>query len=402
MPRAARRKKKDVDEAPPPDDDEKEEEAPNNNVSHNDDDGSSSSSDAAAAAAEPPSKKKKKAAPATTKKKAVTPLSSIPRSEVTRRPRDAGVFKVLSVNVAGLRSTVDPAKGKVDAFTKVVADEDPDLLLLNEHKLQEKDVDDVCERLAELLPQYGHRHFCCSTAKKGYSGVAALAKADVAVTEETFEGNPFPDEGRFLRIDLGRLALVATYVPNSGQDLGRLDDRTQRWDRALEAYVKNQDAPVVVIGDLNVARRPCDIHNMYARPNFDEIRHATPSRNADDLDPQYVGLTSIKKQAGLTAKERASFAAFLEDAEITDTFAAFHPEALGCFSYYSQRAVQNRPNNKGLRLDYVLASNDLLLLEDDDPPKKKRQVPAILDSFILDKDPAFSDHVPVGCLLQLE
>ena len=333
------------------------------------------------------------------KKAKKTALTSIERSPTPRNNDVTDAFKILSLNVAGLRSTIDPAKGKADNFASVVQEEDPDILFLNEHKLKLDDVDAATERLKELLPAYEYVHFCCSTAKNGYSGVAALSKTELDVVETTFPGNEFAEEGRFLRVDVGNLqkvAVIAVYVPNSGQTLNRLEDRVKNngWDRSMEKYIKNLDVPALIIGDLNVAHRPEDIHNMYVRPNFETMRTTKLSRLATDFEDQYLGLTALKKQAGLTTKERASFTELLEEAKLIDTFVNFHPEATGCFTYFSQRAVQNRPSNKGLRLDYVLASNDLLLNNNSDSP-------ALLDSFILDSDPPISDHVPIGCLLRL-
>ena len=105
------------------------------------------------------------------------------------------------------------------------------------------------------------------------------------------------------------------------------------------------------------------------------------------MEDQYAGLSGPKKQAGLTSEERASFSQLLEDADLVDTFRAQHPQASGVFSYYSQRAVANRPANRGLRLDYVLASPALQLA----------------DSFVLSTDDAwpFADHSPVGAVFEI-
>ena len=106
------------------------------------------------------------------------------------------------------------------------------------------------------------------------------------------------------------------------------------------------------------------------------------------VEKQYVGLSGPAKQAGLTVEERQSFSQLLKDADLIDAFRAKHPEASGIFSYYSQRVVQNRPMNRGLRLDYVLASPSLKLA----------------DAFILSTDEAwpFADHSPVGAVFELD
>ena len=132
---------------------------------------------------------------------------------------------------------------------------------------------------------------------------------------------------------------------------------------------------------------PEDIHNMYARPNFD-AGEKTMRNGGVPLAEQYKGLSSVAKQAGLTVEERQSFSRLLEDTGLIDAFRAKHPSAMGVFSYYSQRVVANRGMNRGLRLDYVLASPSLKLA----------------DAFILSTDDAwpFADHSPVGAVFELD
>ena len=57
-----------------------------------------------------------------------------------------------------------------------------------------------------------------------------------------------------------------------------------------------------------------------------------------------------------TPKERASFSQLLAPPfSYADCFRTLHPEAEGCFSYWSTRSG-NQLLNRGLRLDYAVAS----------------------------------------------
>ena len=321
------------------------------------------------------------------------PAGPIPRSACPRTQVEGKKLALLSVNVAGLRALLDPAKdaARRDALQKLVDTEKPDVLCLNEHKLQETHVDAMKEELASLLPDYpvSLQHFTCSTAKKGYSGVAMLIrKGGVAEGGAVTAGYECDDdivktEGRLLTLKAPELpTVVATYVPNSGQKLDRLQYRCETWDRGLASYVKGL-GNTIVIGDLNCCHLPEDIHNMYTRPNFDQMRSGEVP-----VAEQYKGLSGPAKQAGLTVEERQSFSQLLKDADLIDAFRQKHPSASGVFSYYSQRVVQNRPMNRGLRLDYVLASPSL----------------KIADAFILSTDEAwpFADHSPVGAVFELD
>lgn len=308
--------------------------------------------------------------------------SKLERIERAATPRNGKAdLRIVSLNVAGLRAVL---KDKQVALKSLVDAEQPDILCLNEHKLKAEDVPEAEEQLAELLPEFAFRKFACSTARKGYSGVAVLAKEALDV-EEGCPGleDPVANEGRVLTVKLASFNVVAVYVPNSGQDLKRLDYRVDTWDPTFAAYLKTL-APVVVLGDLNVAHGARDIHNMYARPNFDDLCTTVA------IEDQYVGLKALLKQAGLTPRERNSFGSTTL-ADLVDTFRHFHPTASGVFTYFSQRAVQNRPNNKGLRLDYVLASPSLL----------DANGVTLTDSFVLDDAPKIADHCAVGCDLRL-
>lgn len=117
----------------------------------------------------------------------------------------------------------------------------------------------------------------------------------------------------------------------------------------------------------------------------------------------------MKKAAGTTPEERDSFTDLLAGAQMVDTFRQFHPEVEGVYSYFSMRAG-NRPFNRGMRLDYVLASRNMVSVggtgegEGKTEEGKRGVMPLVLDSFILDEEEEYmkmSDHAPVGCLLGL-
>ena len=315
-----------------------------------------------------------------------------PRRE---RPRDARAFTAIAWNVAGLRSFVEKS---IDRLREVVASEAPDAVILQEHKLQDAHVATFTERLRREFPMYETVRFAVSAAKKGYSGVVVMCKASLRGTsgrtqgtldamfgggakdeEATYDGpklleireglgaRGYTDEGRTMTLEFEGFYLVTAYVPNSGQDLKRLDYRIGEWERDMRAHLKELDAkkPVVYMGDLNVAHLDSDIWN--------------------------VGASHIKKSAGTTPQEREAFGVMLEENDLRDAFRHFHGDAVGWFSYWSVRAG-NRPFNKGLRLDYTLASKRVFDGGADGVE--------VVDAFILDKVLG-SDHAPVGVTLAL-
>jgi exodeoxyribonuclease-3/AP endonuclease-1 len=154
----------------------------------------------------------------------------------------------------------------------------------------------------------------------------------------------------------------------AGEGLKRLDFRVDEWERDMRAHLIALAAggkPVVYGGDLNVAHADADIWNPTAK--------------------------HIAKSAGTSPTEREAFAQMLRDCALVDTFRAVHPDAEHCYSYWSQRAG-NRPFNRGLRLDYFLASAGLATAAA--PPR-------LHDAFICSGTDGVSDHAPVGVVLAL-
>ena len=240
-------------------------------------------------------------------------------------------MKLYSWNVNGIRAVIN--KG---AFQDFIARHDPDILCLQETKAQRDQVEID-------LPQY-HEHFF-SAVKKGYSGTAIFSKepalryldgfpADIIKTYNVSGdayGNP-NDEGRVIAAEFDKFWVVTVYTPNSKGDLSRLSLRYEQWDRAFLAYVQQleKSKPVLFCGDLNVAHQEIDL----ARPKQNVGKH------------------------GFTNEERERFDDFL-NAGYTDTFRAFYPDMKEVYSWWTAWGGA-RANNVGWRIDYWLASKDII------------------------------------------
>eukprot|EP01134_Creolimax_fragrantissima_P000753 CFRG0753T1 len=329
------------------------------------------------------------------------------------------VFKALAWNVAGIRALLKYSD-RTKEFAELIAKEQPDYLLLQEHKLQDKDVETIRAALEPYLPGY-ESHWSVSTGKKGYSGVAVFLRnpshTTTATMSNTMSTNALQkpkgkqqsslldmfgakqngksgklktgdtrsgyaalnvnmpriegasDEGRVITVEYPHFYLVGVYVPNSGQNLDRLDYRIDGWNAKLAEYLRELKTkkPVVLGGDLNVAHLDLDIYNHDAK--------------------------HIAKSAGTTKRERESFGKFLRTDGMVDTFRHFNPEAEGAFTYWSMR-VNNRVVNRGLRLDYYVASSDLM-------DKPEGDTPRVLDSWILHNHRG-SDHCPIGLTIEVD
>ena len=251
-------------------------------------------------------------------------------------------MKFISWNVNGLRACI--GKGWQEFFDA----ENADFFCLQETKLQEGQVS------LELPGYHQYWHYA---EKKGYSGTAIFAKhAPISVRNGV--GDPELDtEGRLITLEYPEFFLVTCYTPNAQRELARIDHRL-KWDDAFRAYLQELDRekPVIVCGDLNVAHQEIDLKN--------------PKSN--------------RGNAGFSDEERESFTQTLA-AGFTDTFRHLHPDAEGCYTWWSYM-FKAREKNTGWRIDYFLVSNRLA---------EKITATPIYNQVL------GSDHCPVGLELDI-
>lgn len=224
-------------------------------------------------------------------------------------------MKLVSWNVNGLRSCL--TKG----FLEYVKNEDPDVICLQETKLQP-------EQAVFELEGY-HRYFY-SAEKKGYSGTAVLTRQEPLSVVFGFGDDIHRHEGRVITAEYPDFYLVCCYTPNSQDGLKRLDYRMQ-WEDDLRAYLMELDRtkPVVYCGDLNVAHQEMDLKN--------------PKTN--------------RMNPGFTDQEREKMTCLLSSG-FTDSFRYLYPDTEGIYSWWSYR-FNARKNNAGWRIDYFIVSDRL-------------------------------------------
>src|SRR5207249_1904970 len=95
---------------------------------------------------------------------------------------------------------------------------------------------------------------------KGYSGVALLVRESLSKTRPTFSHPRFDHECRIVAAELPEVTIASVYVPNGGKDY----DAKIRFLESLASYgweLHQRAAPVIVCGDINVARTDRDVHS---------------------------------------------------------------------------------------------------------------------------------------------
>ena len=148
-------------------------------------------------------------------------------------------MKFISWNVNGLRACLK--KGFEDVFNAL----DADFFCIQETKMQPGQ--------ADFAPA-GYTEYIYSADKKGYSGTAIWAKTPALSVRYGLDEDVHNHEGRAITLEYPDFYLVNLYVPNSQNELARIDYRMQ-WEDDLRRYLQKLDAekPVILCGDLNVA-----------------------------------------------------------------------------------------------------------------------------------------------------
>ena len=187
--------------------------------------------------------------------------------------------------------------------------------------------------------------------KKGYSGTALFTKEEPMSVTYGLGIEEHDKEGRVITAEFADFYFITVYVPNSQDELKRLDYR-MKWEDDFLQYVKKREKkkPVIYCGDLNVAHKEIDLKN--------------PKTN--------------RHNAGFTDEERGKMTAALESGLI-DTFRFFYPDMEQIYSWWSYR-FRSREKNAGWRIDYFICSESL----------KERLLDAKIHTEIFG-----SDHCPI-------
>ncbi|MBO5135803.1 MAG: exodeoxyribonuclease III [Clostridia bacterium] len=250
-------------------------------------------------------------------------------------------MRFVSWNVNGLRACL--GKGFEDSMKSL----DADIYGLQETKMQP----------GQAIVDLGdYTEYFNSADKKGYSGTAVFTKEKPINVTYGIGIEEHDHEGRVITAEYDDFYFVTCYTPNSQNELKRLDYR-MKWEEDFLEYIKSLDKvkPIVLCGDLNVAKEEIDLKN--------------PKTN--------------RMNAGFTDEEREKMRILLSSG-FTDSFRFLHPEEEK-YSWWSYR-FNARANNAGWRIDYFIVSDRI---------KDK------IKSAEIHNDIVGSDHCPVSIEIDL-
>ena len=243
-------------------------------------------------------------------------------------------MKIATWNVNGIRA-------RQTQLQEWLEREQPDVVCLQEIKAS---IDQLPVWLCEM-----EGYWCYWHGGKGYSGVGLHVSKRMSPERPAFEHPAFDYENRIVLVRLPAVTVVSVYVPNGGKDfpakmqfLGSLEQ--------FAADVRTEATPVVICGDLNIARTDTDVHPKERKP----------------------------QAIGQLPEERALLERIIAHG-LVDVGRALEPDNDQMFTWWAPwRNMRQR--NIGWRLDYLLASQPLF--------ERVR-------SCRIERETGTSDHAPV-------
>lgn len=247
---------------------------------------------------------------------------------------------MISLNANGIRAAA--RKGFFDWLEQQCAD----VVCIQETKAQEHQL------AADCFAPTGYHCYYEDAEKKGYSGVAIFSREEPDKVIRGFGVPEFDDEGRYLEIRLGRLAVVSVYLPSGSSSEARQAAKFRFLD-LFEPHLeklKRRRADYILCGDWNIAHREIDLKNWKAN----------------------------RKNSGFLPEERAWLDKVFGPMGFVDAFRKINPDKEE-YTWWSNRG-RAWDNNVGWRIDYQVVT----------PGLQDR----ILRSEIY-REQRFSDHAPL-------
>lgn len=211
-------------------------------------------------------------------------------------------------------------RARLDTVTAWLAKEQPDILCLQETKVQDKDFPQ--KEFADQGYEIAFR------GQKSYNGVAILSRHPLGeIRKDLYEKGD--DQARFISTVIQGLLVINVYVPQGYAVGTEKFDYKLLWLRDLLAHVKasyDPLRPLLIAGDFNIALEAVDVY-----------------------DPD-----KFKGQVCFHPNEQAILRAFL-DWGLVDVFRKHEP-AGDHYTFWDYRIPNALKRKMGWRIDYILAT----------------------------------------------
>lgn len=201
--------------------------------------------------------------------------------------------------------------------------EDPDILCLQETKVQDKDFPVAAFQEGGYVSTF--------RGQKAYNGVAILSKIPPAEIRFGLYGGE-DEQARFICATIQDIPIVNVYVPQGSQVGTEKFDYKLKWLQDLLAYVRRHyepGSPLILAGDFNVALESIDV--------FDPEKH--------------------QGDVGFHPEERAIMRQYF-DWGLIDLFRR-HEGGGNHYTFWDYRIPNGYKRNLGWRIDYILTTKPL-------------------------------------------
>lgn len=226
-------------------------------------------------------------------------------------------MRIATFNANSIRS-------RLDAVAAWLAAHRPDVLCIQETKVQDQDFP------AAPFREAGYE--IVFRGEKSYNGVALASLLKPAQVKFGFDDGGPPDETRLLCAKVGPVRVINSYVPQGREIDHPMYRYKQEWFGRLREHFSRHFGPrtrLVWVGDMNVAPRAEDVHNAEQQANHvcyhEDVRRAFQSA----VDWGFV-----------------------------DVFRKHHPEP-GQFTFFDYRTPNAARRGMGWRIDHILATPSL-------------------------------------------
>ena len=225
-------------------------------------------------------------------------------------------MKIASFNANSIRS-------RAPVILRWLADSAPDILCVQETKVQDKDFP------LDIFAPAGYE--IVFSGQKQYNGVAIFAKGRIGKVTCGLDDEP-KDPARLISAEINGISLVNTYIPQGHSPDSEKFQYKLQWFQRLKKYFDTHfspDEPLVWLGDLNVALTEKDVY-------------------APD---KLYGSVCYCKQTSDAFTEVANWG-------FTDMFRK-HCDLPDQYTFWDYRLRGGFKRNLGWRLDYIMATQPL-------------------------------------------
>lgn len=229
-----------------------------------------------------------------------------------------GPFRVATYNANSIRS-------RVEIITAWLRAHEPDALCIQETKVTDDQFPAACFSEAGY-----HSVFI---GQKAYNGVAILTRDEPAGVVKGTGHELYDQEARVIRVRLGEIVVVNTYVPQGTSASSPRFQYKLDWIMSLRDYFARSFAPddlIVWAGDLNVAREPIDVYDPEGLLG-DVCYHPDVHKALD----------------------------YVMEWGFVDVFRKHHPGEPGHYSFWDYRIPNAFKRRLGWRIDHVFATRPL-------------------------------------------